>query len=141
MNLKLNSLFLVALLAVSVFISACGGDSKHSGQSIKYPAGSVTNEDIKNQLEFDARVQDYDDSDDKKLVINVHQSWVASPPGLPRAAKLMVFMATSCPTARLFLNAPPRAATSLSNKRSPTIRDRKADARQPLKILNNQDQI
>jgi hypothetical protein len=82
MNLKLNSLFLVALLAVSVFISACGGDSKHSGQSIKYPAGSVTNEDIKNQLEFDARVQDYDDSDDKKLVINVHQSWVASPPGL-----------------------------------------------------------
>jgi hypothetical protein len=82
MNLKLNSLFLVALLAVSVFISACGGDSKHSGQSSMYPAGSVTSEDIKKQLEFDARVQDYDDSDDKKLVINVHQSWVASPPGL-----------------------------------------------------------
>jgi hypothetical protein len=74
--------FLVALVAVSVFISACGGDSKHSSQTIKYPAGSITSEDIERQLKFDARVQDYDDSDDKKLIIHVHQSWVASPTGL-----------------------------------------------------------
>ncbi len=82
MNLRHNRLFFAALVAVSVFMLACGGDSKHSGQSSKYAAGSVTSEDLANKLKFDARVDSYDDSDDKKLVVYVHQSWVASPPGL-----------------------------------------------------------
>ena len=82
MNLKLNRLFFAALVAVSVFALACGGHSKHAGQPSKYPAGSITSEDIGNRLKFDARVDSYDDSDAKKLVVHVHQSWVASPPGL-----------------------------------------------------------
>ncbi|HEX5735944.1 MAG TPA: hypothetical protein VF131_24165 [Blastocatellia bacterium] len=82
MNLKLNRLFFAALVATSVFTLACGGDSKHAGQPSKYPAGSVTSEDIANRLKFDARVDTYDNSDEKKLVVHVHQSWVASPPGL-----------------------------------------------------------
>lgn len=83
--MKLNlrtTVFLAALIAASVSLSACGGDSKHMEQTYKYPAGSITSEDIDRQLKYDARVEDYDDSDDKKLVINVHQSWVASPPGM-----------------------------------------------------------
>jgi hypothetical protein len=81
-NVKLNMVFLAALIAVSVFLSACGDHSKHAGQLHKYPAGSVTSEDLDRQLKFDARVERYDDSDDKKLIIDVHQSWVASPPGM-----------------------------------------------------------
>lgn len=81
-SIKLNTIYLAALIAVSIFLSACGGHSKHVAGTHKYPAGSVTSEDLGNQLKYDARVDDYDDSDDKKLVINVHQSWVASPPGM-----------------------------------------------------------
>ncbi len=83
--MKLNlrtTVLLAALIAVPVFLSACGGHSKRTAEAHKYPAGSVTSEDLDRQLKFDARVNDYDDSDDKKLVINVHQSWVASPPGM-----------------------------------------------------------
>lgn len=82
MNLKLNRIFFAALVAVSVFTLACGGDSKHAGQPAKYQAGSVTSEEVADRLKFDARVDSVDDSDDKKLVVHVHQSWVASPPGL-----------------------------------------------------------
>src|SRR5688500_6643771 len=82
MNLKLNRLFLAALVDVSIFMLACGHDSKQSGQSIKYHDGRVTSEDVARQIKFDAGRQERDDTDDKKLVIHVHQSWVASPPGL-----------------------------------------------------------
>ena len=81
LNLRTTA-FLAALIAVPVFLSACGGHSKHMEQTHKYAAGSITSEDIDRQLKYDARVEDYDDSDDKKLIINVHQSWVASPPGM-----------------------------------------------------------
>jgi hypothetical protein len=82
MKLKLNGLFLAALVAASVLTPACGGDSRHTGDTSRYPAGSVTSEDIDRKLKFDARVDSYEDSDGKKLIIHVHQSWVASPPGL-----------------------------------------------------------
>jgi len=82
MNHKMNRLFLVMLIVVSVLIAACGHDTKRSALTNKYPAGSVTSEDIAKYLKFDARVADYDDTDAKKLIINVNQSWVASPPGL-----------------------------------------------------------
>ena len=81
-SIKLNKMFLAAFIAASVLLYACGGHSKHVEQTHKYPAGSVTSEDLGRQLKYDARVEDYDDSDDKKLIINVHQSWVASPPGM-----------------------------------------------------------
>ena len=85
MNIKairLNRMFLAAVIAVSIFLYACGGHSKHVAETHKYPAGSVTSEDLDRQLKYDARVEDYDDSDDKKLIVNVHQSWIASPPGM-----------------------------------------------------------
>jgi hypothetical protein len=63
----------------------CGGEHKLAANAPEYPAGSVSQEEIERQLRYDARVQDFEVSGDK-LIVNVNQEWVASPPGLQQRA-------------------------------------------------------
>lgn len=71
---------LVMLVAIG-----CGGEHRNAGSAPQYAAGSVTQEEIERQLRHDARVQDFEPSGDK-LIVNVNQAWMASPPGLQQRA-------------------------------------------------------
>ncbi len=76
--------FLPVLIAL-ILMAACGGHLETSGPAAQFPEGSVTNEDVEKLLKFDARVQDFE-MDGNKLVVNVNQSWLSSPPGIQERA-------------------------------------------------------
>jgi hypothetical protein len=69
------------MMAAMLGAIGCGGEHKLAANAPEYPAGSVSQEEIERQLKYDARVQDFEVSGDK-LIVNVNQEWVASPPGL-----------------------------------------------------------
>jgi hypothetical protein len=75
---------ILVMVAMLVAIG-CGGEHKLAANAPEYPAGSVSREEIERQLRYDARVQDFEVSGDK-LIVNVNQEWVASPPGLQQRA-------------------------------------------------------
>ncbi len=75
----------MALIALILIAAACGGEHNSGTASNRYPAGSVTEEDMGKTLKFDARVQDYE-TDGDKLIVNVNQEWVSSPPGIQARA-------------------------------------------------------
>ena len=74
-----RSLFLMSLMAATVFAFGCGSDSQHSGTATKYPTG--VSPDVEQQLKYDARVESYDTSGDT-LTVNVNEGWLNSPPGM-----------------------------------------------------------
>ena len=74
------------LIAATLAALGCGGEHRPGGIAPQYAAGSVSQEDVERQLRYDARVQDFDVTDDGKLIVNVNQNWVASPPGLQERA-------------------------------------------------------
>ena len=70
--------------AVSLGMASCGGGSENNTSSIVAPA-NVSNQSVEETLKFDSRVQDYD-TDGDKLIVNVNDSWMKSPPGLQERA-------------------------------------------------------
>lgn len=74
---RLRPLIWAVSFAALLLAAACGGETNRADQK-KYP---VLNDDIEKQLKFDARVEDYE-TDGDKLVVNVNQAWLASPPGM-----------------------------------------------------------
>ena len=81
-----SRLFLWAImLAALTFAVSCGGEKLPATTANQYPAGSVSNEDIEKTLKFDARVQTHE-FDGDKLVVEVNQSWISSPPGMQERA-------------------------------------------------------
>lgn len=73
-----------ALIAL-LLMAACSSQMETGGPAAQFPEGSVTNEDVEKLLKFDARVQDFE-MDGNKLVVNVNQSWMSSPPGIQERA-------------------------------------------------------
>jgi hypothetical protein len=75
------------MLVIIIMLASigCGGEHKNMGSAPHYEAGSVSQEEIERQLKHDARVQDFEVSGDK-LIVNVNQAWIASPPGLQQRA-------------------------------------------------------
>jgi hypothetical protein len=82
---KAHALILVIVAAAMLAATGCGGDHRPAGNAPQYEAGSVSQEEIERQLKYDARVQDYEVSGDK-LIVNVNQEWMSSPPGLQERA-------------------------------------------------------
>src|SRR5260370_38549147 len=72
------------ILAMAFGVASCGGGSESNTSSIVPPA-NVSNQSIEQTLKFDSRVQDFD-TDGDKLIVNVNDSWVKSPPGLQERA-------------------------------------------------------
>src|SRR5215470_3431786 len=72
-----------AALAAILFAYACSSDTQPSATTAQYPTG--INEDVEKQLKYDARVQDYE-TDGDKLIVNVNQAWISSPPGMQERA-------------------------------------------------------
>jgi len=72
------------LLALVFALSSCGGSGENNTSSIVPPA-NVSNQNIEQTLKFDSRVQDFD-TDGDKLIVNVNESWMKSPPGLQERA-------------------------------------------------------
>jgi hypothetical protein len=68
------------ILVVGLAASSCGGGNENNTSSIVPPA-NVSNQTVEDTLKFDSRVQDFD-TDGNKLVVNVNESWMKSPPGL-----------------------------------------------------------
>jgi len=68
------------ILALALAASSCGGGTENNTSSIVPPA-NVSNQNVEDTLKFDSRVQDFD-TDGDKLIVNVNESWMKSPPGL-----------------------------------------------------------
>ena len=68
------------ILALALSASSCGGGTENNTSSIVPPA-NVSNQNVEDTLKFDSRVQDFD-TDGDKLIVNVNESWMKSPPGL-----------------------------------------------------------
>jgi hypothetical protein len=76
---------ILPLLITLLLMAACSSQMETGGPAAQFPEGSVTNEDVENLLKFDARVQDFE-MDGNKLIVNVNQAWVSSPPGIQERA-------------------------------------------------------
>jgi hypothetical protein len=83
--MKSQGLFWILVMVVMLGATGCGGEQKLGVSAPQYPAGSVSQEEIERQLKYDARVQDFEVTGDK-LIVNVNQEWMASPPGLQQRA-------------------------------------------------------
>jgi hypothetical protein len=68
------------ILALTLAAGSCGGGTENNTSSIVPPA-NVSNQNVEDTLKFDSRVQDFD-TDGDKLIVNVNESWIKSPPGL-----------------------------------------------------------
>ena len=68
------------ILALALAAGSCGGGTENNTSSIVPPA-NVSNQNVEDTLKFDSRVQDFD-TDGDKLIVNVNESWMKSPPGL-----------------------------------------------------------
>ena len=68
------------ILLLAIATSSCGGGTENNTSSIIPPA-NVSNQNVEETLKFDSRVQDFD-TDGDKLIVNVNESWMKSPPGL-----------------------------------------------------------
>jgi hypothetical protein len=79
----LRWLMWAAVIGAILMAIACGGDSAAPNTGPKYPTG--IGNDIAKQLKFDGRVQDFEESGNT-LVVNVNDSWAASPPGMRERA-------------------------------------------------------
>lgn len=75
----------LGLLTALTLAAACGGEHMPTTQTTMYPAGSVSDQELEKTLKFDARVQSHE-FDGNKLVVEVNQSWISSPPGLQQRA-------------------------------------------------------
>jgi hypothetical protein len=73
----LGSLAWMMMIATLLLSAACGGEAPKVTQQ-QYPS---LNEEIAKQLKYDARVEDYEEEGDK-LIVNVNDSWLSSPPGM-----------------------------------------------------------
>jgi hypothetical protein len=70
-------------LGVMLFACACGGGDTSTTNARQFPTG--ISDDIYKQLKYDARVQDYQE-EGNTLIVNVNESWMASPPGMRERA-------------------------------------------------------
>jgi hypothetical protein len=78
-----------ALIAVTSLLLAisCGGQASPSGPSSQYVelGKNASGEQIEKLLKFDSRVQDFE-LDQDRLIVNVNQYWIQSPPGMQQQA-------------------------------------------------------
>ncbi len=72
---------LLLILFASLAMVGCGSHSAAGGPAAVFPEGSVTSDEIDKFIRFDARVDNHE-TDGNKLIVNVNQSWMSSPPGL-----------------------------------------------------------
>jgi hypothetical protein len=77
---RVSPAWLVAIAAL-LLAAACGGEPPKVTQQ-QYPA---LTEDVAKQLKYDARVEDYEEDGDR-LVVNVNEAWLSSPPGMQERA-------------------------------------------------------
>ncbi|MEW6208457.1 MAG: hypothetical protein AB1631_08820 [Acidobacteriota bacterium] len=79
---KASTLFILIAL---ILMASCSGHLETGGPAAQFPEESVAKEDVEKLLKFDARVQDFS-IDGNKLIVNVNQSWMSSPPGIQERA-------------------------------------------------------
>jgi hypothetical protein len=72
---------LLLILFISFLTLACGSHSGAGGPAAVFPEGSVTTEEVEEALKFDARVAGHE-VEGNKLIVEVNDSWMSSPPGL-----------------------------------------------------------
>jgi hypothetical protein len=79
---KASTLFILIALFL---MAACSGHLETGGPAAQFPEESVSREDVEKLLKFDARVQDFS-IEGNRLIVNVNQQWIASPPGIQERA-------------------------------------------------------
>ncbi|HKY05465.1 MAG TPA: hypothetical protein VJQ56_11275 [Blastocatellia bacterium] len=90
-----NTIGFILMIAAIVTAAACGGGSHPNVSTSQFPGGTADAEQLERMLKFDARVNDYELSGDR-LVVNVNQDFMTSPPGIKeRAAGQWFNMLTS----------------------------------------------
>jgi hypothetical protein len=75
----------LVLVTGSVLVAGCGGDHAMGGHGDQYLGRKVAQEDIEQVLKNDTRVEDFE-VDGDRLIVNVRESWVSSPPGMKQLA-------------------------------------------------------
>jgi hypothetical protein len=71
------------VMAICVLLTTAGcGGHHNAGALSQYPSGTLAGDDLDRHLKFDSRVTNFEPEGDNKLIVNVTQEWVSSPPGM-----------------------------------------------------------